>query len=55
MQWHTQAGNITTSIKFELDFTLPELSARTFMKCKYHVNESTKGRCNMILVRYLLT
>ena len=27
MQWHMQAGNITTNIKFKVDFTLPALSA----------------------------
>ena len=32
MQWHTQAGNITTNIKVEIDFTLTELSATNFMR-----------------------
>ena len=27
MQWHTQAGNITTNIKVEIYFILPALSA----------------------------
>ena len=27
MQWHTQAGNITTNIKVKVDFTLTKLSA----------------------------
>ena len=27
MQWDTQAGNITTKLKFKIDFTLPEISA----------------------------
>ena len=26
IQWHTQAGNITTNIKIKVDFTLPALS-----------------------------
>ena len=25
MQWHTQAGNITTNFKVKIEFTLPEL------------------------------
>ena len=25
MQWHTQAGNITTNLKVKVDFTLPAL------------------------------
>ena len=31
MQWHTQAGNITTNLKVEVDFTLPILSTKNFM------------------------
>ena len=31
MQWHTQAGNITTNIKVEIDFNLTELSATNVM------------------------
>ena len=27
MQWHPQAGNITTNYKVKVDFTLPALSA----------------------------
>ena len=27
MQWHTNAGNITTNLNVEVGFTLPELSA----------------------------
>ena len=27
MQWHTQAGKITTNLKVKIDFTLPEISA----------------------------
>ena len=26
MKWHTQAGNINTNLKFEVNFTLPALS-----------------------------
>ena len=30
IQWHTQAGNITTNLKVEVYFTLPSLSATDF-------------------------
>ena len=28
MQWHTQAGNITTNLNFEVEFNLPALRAK---------------------------
>ena len=28
MKWHNQSGNITTNIKVEVNFTLPELSTK---------------------------
>ena len=55
MQWHKQAGNITTNLKVEVDFTLPALSATNVVTWKYHVHESAKGRYYMILERDLLT
>ena len=55
MQWHTQAGNITTNIKFEVDFTLPALGATNFVTWKCHEHDSDKGRCDMILGRDILT
>ena len=55
MQWHTQAGNITTNHKFELDFTLPALSATNVVMWKCHADDFAKGRYNMILGQYLLT
>ena len=51
MQCHTEVGNITTNLKVEVEFTLPEISVTNFMACKYHVDESDKGRYNMILGR----
>ena len=42
MQWHKQAGNITTNIKVELDFTLPEISATNVVTWKCHVDDSAK-------------
>ena len=55
MQWHTQAGNITTNHKVKVYFTLPAISATNAVTSKYHADESNKGRYNMILGKYLLT
>ena len=54
MQWHTQAGNITTNLKFKVDFTLPALSVTNVLTWTFHVNEFTKGRYNMILGQYII-
>ena len=54
MQWQTQAENITTNLKVKVDFTLPALSATNVVTWKCHVYEYAKGRCNVILGRYLL-
>ena len=55
MQSHTQAGNITTNSKVKVDFTLTALSAMNVVTWKCHVNDSAKGRYNMILGRDILT
>ena len=55
MQWHMQAGNITTNHKVNEYFTLTSLSARNAMTWKYHVDDYAKGRYDMILVKDLLT
>ena len=49
IQWQTQAGNITTNLKVNLDFSLPALSVKNVGTWKCHVNESAKGRYEMIL------
>ena len=54
MQWHTQAGNITTNIKAEVEFKWPELSAKNVITWKCHVYDSAKGRYNTILGRDIL-
>ena len=54
MQWHIQAGNITTNLKVELEFTLTEQSKTNVVTWKFHGYDSTKGRYNMILGRYIL-
>ena len=48
MQCYMQAGNITTNLKVEVEFNLPELSATNFGTWKFHVDDSAKGRYNMI-------
>ena len=55
MQWHTQAGNITTNIKVQVDFTLTALSATNIATWDFHVDDFAKGRYDMILGQYLLT
>ena len=55
VQWHTQVGVITTNLKFKIDFTLPELSATRTVMWKCHVDDSTMGRYDMILGRYIIT
>ena len=55
IQWHMQTGNIITNIKVEVDFILPELSVKNVVTWKFHVYGSAKGRCYMILGRYILT
>ena len=37
-----------------MDFTLPELSATNVVTCKCHVNDSSKGRYDIILGRDIL-
>ena len=51
----TQSGKLTTSKKVNIDFWLPEFSATKIVMLKFHVDESTNGRYDMILGRDLLT
>ena len=55
MQWHTQSGNITTNIKVKVKFSLTSLMATNVVTWKCHVDDSTKGRYDIILGIYLLT
>ena len=55
IQWNTQAGNITTNLEVKIDFTLPKLSATNVITWNYRVDDSYKGRYNMILVQHILT
>ena len=54
MQRHRQAGITTTNIKIKIYFTITELSATTFWTWNCHVDDSSKGRYDMILGRYIL-
>ena len=49
MQWHTQAGYITTNIKVHVDFTLTTISATNVGTWKCHVDDPAKSRYEMIL------
>ena len=53
--WETQAGKFMTSKKVNIDFCILEFSATKIVTWKCHVDESTNGRYEMILVIYLLT
>ena len=55
MQWHTQAGNITTNFKVKVYFTLPTRSAMNVMTWKCPVDDSAKVRYDIISGWYLLT
>ena len=55
MQWHTQAGNITTNLKVKLDFTLSKLSAKNVMTWKFYVDEYDMSVHDMILGQDILT
>ena len=55
MQWHTQAGKITTNIKTEVNVTLPKLIKTNAMTWKCYINDSAKARCEIIIVRCIWT
>ena len=51
MKLHIQAGKINTNSKVKIDFTLSELSVTKIVAWNFHVDESAKGRYDMILGR----
>ena len=55
IKWNTQARNITTNIKVNIDFTLPTLSTKNVVTWKCHADDSAKGGYDIILVGDLLT
>ena len=50
-----EAGNTTTNLKVKVDFTLPALRATNAVNWRYHVDDSDKGRYDIILVCDVLT
>ena len=55
MQLHKKSGNITTTLKVDVDLTLSTLSTMNVMMWKCYVDDSAKGRYDIILGIYLLT
>ena len=55
IQWNTHTRNVTTNFKVNIYFTLPALSTTNGVAWTYNVNDSAKGRCDMLLGLYLLT
>ena len=54
MQWHMQAGNITTNLKVKVYFTLPTLRPTNVLMWTFHVDDFPKGIYDMILGRNIL-
>ena len=54
IQWHNQAGSITTNLKVNMDFTLPGHSATKTVIWNFHVDNLDKGRYDIILGRDIL-
>ena len=55
IQWHTQAGNITTNLDIKINFTLTELSATKTVTRNCHVDYCDKSIYDTTLCRDLLT
>ena len=53
--WEAQSREFTTWKKVNVEFCLSGFSATKIVMWKFHVDESTYGRYDMILGRYLLT
>ena len=49
MQWHTQVGNTITNMRVKIYFTLPELSETIIVAWNCHLNNSNKGRYDIVL------
>ena len=48
MQPHTQADIVTTNLKVNIDFNLPELSVMEIVTWYCHVDDSAKGSYHFI-------
>ena len=55
MQWNKQSGNIKTNLNFKIYYTLTALSATNDVSWNCHVDDSAKGRYDMIVGQDLLT
>ena len=55
MKWNTQAGFITANLNFKMDFTLPGFREKEILTCNFHVDDSAKGRYDIILAKDILT
>ena len=55
MKWNTQAGKFITNSMVKVEFSLPVISTTKIVIWKCHVDDSTAGRYDMIISRYLLT
>ena len=55
MQWHTQSGNITTNLEVKVHFISFKLNVMNVVMWKCHVDDSDKGRYNIILEQDILT
>ena len=55
MQWNIQAGKITTNLKVNIEFSLPEVSVTKNATWNFHDDDSIKIRYDMILRRDILT
>ena len=53
--WQTQSRKFTTNYMVTVELCFPEFSAAKIVTRKFHVDDSTESRYNMILGRYLLT
>ena len=50
-----QAVNITNHLKIKVDFTLPTIIVKNIVTWTCHLDDSDKGRYNLILVQDMLT
>ena len=55
MQWQMQVGNLTTDLKYKIDFSLSAFSATKLLLRERRLDYSTEGRYDMILGTDLLT
>ena len=55
MQWHLQARNITIDIRVRINLNTPALIVTSVVTWNCHLDESAKGRHDMILGRDILT